>query len=78
MSSGYWLAVVKLYQLVIKQLNTGRAEGLRFATNLKFWGAASGWQEFLLQLTVEKMHVFEVFTKKYLQWYGLMAAILLN
>ena len=40
------------------------------AANPKFWGAASGWQEFLLQLTVEKMRASEVFTKKYLQWYG--------
>ena len=48
------------------------------ATTPKFWGAASGLQEFLLQLTVEKMRVFEVFTKKYLQWYGLMATILLT
>ena len=42
---------------------------LSYATP-KFWCAASGWQEFLLQLTVEKMRVFEVFTKKYLQRYG--------
>ena len=40
------------------------------AANPKFWGAASGWQEFLLQLTVEKMRAFEVSTKKYLQRYG--------
>ena len=37
--------------------------------NPKFWGAASGWQGFFWQLTVEKMRAFKVFTKKYLQRY---------
>ena len=41
-------------------------DSLWFAANPKFGGVASGWQEFLLQLTVERMRAFEVFTKMYL------------
>ena len=47
-----------------------RVYGFRVAANPKFRGAASGWLEFLLQLTVEKMRAFQVFRKKYLQRYG--------
>ena len=46
--------------------NGSHAKNLRFTAASKFFRAADGRQE----LTVEKMHVFVVFTEKYLRSYG--------
>ena len=45
-----------------------RVCGLRMSSNFGVWLTAN--KNFYLQLTVEKMHAFAVFTEKYLGSYG--------